>query len=186
MTQTDIDNGQVTSQATVVGYYGAVSLEQVSSPIEVTIPQVSGISLVLYSGTPVMPIEVGSMITYSFQVNNTGNLLLTNVTATDPLHGISLNLGTISTTSPYLGSYQYMITATDLLNGIVTSTLTVSGQTILLNPVTSSSATTVVLGQLGLSLNSYSGSPNVPPFLVGDPITYSYSVTNTGTFILIR
>uniref|UniRef100_UPI00349EA01B DUF7507 domain-containing protein n=1 Tax=Leadbetterella sp. DM7 TaxID=3235085 RepID=UPI00349EA01B len=56
---------------------------------EEDVPFTSTPSIDLVKTASAGPHAVGSVITYSFKVKNTGNVTLTNVTVTDPLPGLS-------------------------------------------------------------------------------------------------
>ena len=77
--------------------------------------------------------QVGETITYSFEVKNTGNVTLSNITITDILPGIVLSGGPISLLAGEINTSSftavYTLTIQDLINEMVTNQATVSGST---------------------------------------------------------
>ena len=75
--------------------------------------------------------QIGETITYSFEVTNTGNLAVTNITLSDPLPGIVLSGGIISLNpgqsdnNTFTGTYT--LTQADIDNGSVSNQATVTG-----------------------------------------------------------
>ena len=119
--------------------------------------------------------NVGDTITYSFTVTNSGNITLTNVTITDPKVTVvggpiaSLAPGAVDTTT-FTAVYTARATAA-------------SGGTVTAN----GSATTPLVGGAGALALTKSGTLNDGGdgiADVGDTITYSFHVTNTGPVTL--
>jgi uncharacterized repeat protein (TIGR01451 family)/gliding motility-associated-like protein len=144
VTQADIDAGTITNQASVDGF----------APDETKVSDLSGSSetnndadvLVICtapsititkdgmfndSTSPKGIINPGDTITYTFVIKNTGNVTLTNVTITDPLPGIVLTGGPLtslaagaSNSTTFIGTYT--ITQADINAGVVYNLATVS------------------------------------------------------------
>jgi hypothetical protein len=103
-------------------------------PEEEPVPQMPGIDLMKSgvfqdeNGDGIA--QVGETIAYTFVVENTGNVTLTNVTVIDPLVTVmggpiaSLASGVIDN-STFTGSY--VLTQTDIDNGMVMNVATVTG-----------------------------------------------------------
>ncbi|MEL6686341.1 MAG: Ig-like domain-containing protein [Pseudomonadota bacterium] len=146
LTQTDLDQGQVTNTATVSGQDpAAVVVTDISDdasgvapgsddPTITSIPQVSALRLektgsVNDGGDGFA--DVGDTVTYSFTVRNVGTVTLTNITVSDPLAPVSG--GPIAALVPGASdsasfTATYTLTAADLSNGAVQNVATASGQ----------------------------------------------------------
>ena len=144
-------------------------------------------------------VDVGDTISYTFTVENTGGLTVTDITLTDNLSGISLSGGPIASLAPgasdnstFTGTYT--ITQTDIDNGGVRNTATVSGDSNGdgTDDVSDTSgtysyldqATDVVFNQTAAlalvktaTLNDTDGSGD---HSAGDTISYSFAIYNTG------
>lgn len=130
ITQQDADNGILQNTATASGQPPG-TLPPVTTQDSVVLPpsQAPGISLAKAAdGTA--PLTIGSVITYSFVVTNTGNLTLTNVTITDPLVGLSPITCPGTTLAPsevMTCTATYTVTPADVDAGIVQNAATVTG-----------------------------------------------------------
>ena len=133
ITQDDIDNGEVLNTAIVTGTGPNDEVVTNSSTEEAPINIRESISLLKSAITADLPnpSSVGDVIPYNFEVCNTGNVTLTNVSVTDPLvtvTGIPITLapGECNQTS-FNGSYT--ITIADINNGMVQNSATTSANT---------------------------------------------------------
>jgi len=137
---------------------------------------------------------VGDTITYSYDVENTGNVALTNVTVTDahiglsvilctPAQGSNLNPGDMMSCSA-----TYVVTQADVNAGQIDNTGVVTGTDPDSNPVTDNDLLSEPVAQnpaLALTktgtLNDDDGTSGVS---AGDTISYSFQVENTGNVTL--
>ncbi|WP_340114992.1 DUF7507 domain-containing protein [Maribellus mangrovi] len=127
--------------------------------------------------------NVGDVITYTLEVINQGNVTLENVTVVDPLTGTNTNLGTIAPRSSRLVVAPYVTTQADLDAGVVQNTATVSGT----DPKGSNVNAMDVQLVLALQAPALNFEKTASPTLVvqaGDPITYTFTATNTGNTTL--
>jgi hypothetical protein len=154
--------------------------------------------------------QPGETVSYSFIVENTGNVTLTNITVNDPLFPISggpvavLSPGEIDATT---FSGQYVITQADIDNGVIENSATAEGTDPNGNTVTDDSddpqnpedvdpdmdgdpddPTLVPIGQNPLveliktgTLNDENGDGFAD---AGETITYQFVITNTGNVTL--
>ncbi|MFD2561721.1 DUF7507 domain-containing protein, partial [Aquimarina rubra] len=154
ISQTDINNGEVINSATVMGEdpngIGVMDVsdsgdetvdedgddDPTNDPTIITISQVPNLALtktgiyVDVNGDE-LP-NVGDEILYTFTVENTGNVDITNIVLIDPLVGITITggpinllVGEIDTTT---FTATYVLTAEDVLSGEVLNQATVTGQ----------------------------------------------------------
>ena len=131
------------------------------------------------------PFIVGDTITYSFQITNTGNVTLRNITISDPLPGLSAVTGYAVALAPgrsTIGTATYVVTQADIDAGLIVNTATATGTPPTGNPVSGDDSETVTFMQSpAISLDK---STDAGPFIVGDTITYSFQITNTGNVTL--
>lgn len=99
VSQTDIDNGHITNQATVyaVGpdnsYLSDLSGNLVTNDVPTVINICQGPAISLYKvADKKVELNVGDLVTYTFTATNIGNVTLTGVTITDPLPGLRVPL----------------------------------------------------------------------------------------------
>lgn len=125
ITQADIEAGKVINQATVEGDFTnpqtgeKTPLDPVpSEEIEVPLERVPGLALVKEATSNLTePAEADQTIDYTFTVTNTGNLILTGVTITDPLPGItpnSFDVGDLEPGESQIFNATYAITEDDI------------------------------------------------------------------------
>jgi uncharacterized repeat protein (TIGR01451 family) len=154
-------------------------------------PLVALVKTASVSGTGIL----GDVITYTFTVTNTGNTALTNVVVTDPMVGLTISGNPIDLLE--VGASSATITGTftisqaDIDAGGVTNSALVTAQDPDGNDITDISGTTndndlstiTTLTQTPavalLKTASVSGTG-----ILGDVITYSFTLTNTGNTTL--
>jgi hypothetical protein len=130
--------------------------------------------------------DVGEVINYTFTVNNTGNVPLTEVVVTDPkVAVIGGNIGTLVTDSdPKILSGSYEITQADIDAGQVDNTATADSKET--EPVTDKCSVSLTQKPL-LTLEKIGhlvDSNNNGYTDVGDVIDYTFTVQNTGNMTL--
>ena len=204
--QADVDAGSFTNTATVSGtdpQNGVVSdvsddpadATGVDDPTTVDFPQTPSLSLEKTADTSAFssPPVAGDQISYSFRVENTGNVTLTNVTVTDP--GVVLTGGPIATllpgqvdTTTYTAVYTLL--QADIDAGSFSNQANVEGNPPTGPPVSDTSDDpsnpagvddpTVTPIQQSPALTTVKDATIVNFANVNDQITYEYTVTNTG------
>ncbi|OUD10599.1 hypothetical protein BVC71_03660 [Marivivens niveibacter] len=191
VTQSDIDAGSYTNTATV----------SADAPAGVTAPADQSPSVTANGPTSTPSIDVtksgpanfalNDTLTWTFSIENTGNVTLTNVTINDPALGFSCAVGTIAPsqtvtqcadTTPF--SVSRTATQADVDAGSVQNTVTASGSA----PdttVVSDTASVLSTGPArapAISIDKTADTPNYAA--VGDTIDYTITVTNTGNVTL--
>lgn len=147
--------------------------------------------LVLLTSTPAIAVSktadvpyawVGDTITYTYVVTNTGDVTLSNVTAIDyPLGAVTLGAASLAPGAATTGTLIYTVLAGDLPGPLVNNVI-VTGR--------SATSVSVISGdQLSVPLTSspaiaVNKTANVTVAEVGDTISYTYVVTNTGNITL--
>ena len=202
VSQLDLNNGSVsdTSTANGTGPSGAVT----AGSNEVTVPAVQTNTLSVLKASPTVNYSaVGNTISYTYTVTNTGNTTLTNVSVTDnpvsPATGSSIpqcvNLtspsdpcsgATVGSLAPSQVAHftaTYAVSQLDLNNGSVSDTSTANG-TGPSGAVTAGSNEVTVPAVQTNTLSVLKASPTVNYSAVGNTISYTYTVTNTGNTTL--
>ncbi|MDR6845684.1 gliding motility-associated C-terminal domain-containing protein [Flavobacterium granuli] len=201
ITQSDIDAGKVTNTATVTAITptnGTVTDTSgttiiTDDPTVTTLtpsPSIAVVKTGVIGGTG----EVGYMITYTFTVTNTGNMTLNNIVINDALTN-SVNLAvspsTLAPNATGTATASYTIQQSDMDAGQVTNSATVTGTTPTGGTVTDISGTTITTDDdtvkiliqkpsIALVKTGAVGGTGA----VGDLITYTFAITNTGNTTL--
>jgi len=190
VTQVDIDAGSVLNLAT------ADSTESGPDTDDETVPLPQGPAIQLLKsgawvdGNADGNADVGESILYTFSVTNTGNVTLFDVTVTDPLvvvvgGPIAVLPGGATDSTTFIGSYA--ITQADIDAGSVFNMALATGEPLVGPPVTDTDDNTAPLPQ-NAALNIVksgvfgAGANNLAD--VGELITYTFTVTNTGNVTL--
>ncbi|MBN2851341.1 MAG: DUF11 domain-containing protein [Clostridia bacterium] len=178
----DLFNGSIDNTVNVTGRFEEQSLNDSDSK-SVTVIGTPGIS-VTKEADKTTYVE-GDTITYTITVTNTGNIPLTGVTLNDALVGLNLNLGNLATGSSLtvLPKPQHVVTNSDVLNGSVINTVSVSGMAADSQKEVSDQADNEVTVLASPSL-LVEKTANTDTGEVGTEITYSITVTNTGNVTL--
>ncbi len=135
-------------------------------------------------------VNAGDMITYTFSVENTGNVTISNITVTDPLlPTLSCTIASLApgvTDSCAATNNVYTLSQADIDSGSRDNTATATGADPGNNPVTDDDTQTVNLSSspsIVLTKTPTLDDTVVAPGGVvnaGDTITYAFSVENTG------
>ena len=188
LTQADVDAEELTNTATAEGTPPGSETSVPSTPSTVTIPapQAPGISVVKTASVETV-VEAGQEITYSFLVTNTGNLTLTDVAVDEGAFNGSgeISAAACPTTTLAPGQFvtctaTYTVTQADIdAGGDLENTATAGGTTPGGDPVDSVPSTSTVTLEQTPAL-TVEKTADVVAAEVGQDITYSFLVTNTG------
>lgn len=134
----------------------------------------------------------GSTVIWTYEVKNTGNILLTDILVTDSEEG---SVGTIASLAP--GTSQTLSLSGTAREGEYANTGTATGtytlgcpliSLILGNPlcptITASDDSSYFGSAPGISIDKTTNDSDGLMILAGDPITWKYEVTNTGNVTL--
>jgi uncharacterized repeat protein (TIGR01451 family) len=189
VTQADVDAGSIVNSATATGSPPATCFDcvpPVSPPsgVTITLPQDPGMTFEKTADTT-DPVAAGDVITYTFEVVNTGNVTLNDVTITDTLAGLvwvtGPNLGDIAPDGTATGSATYTVTADDVAAGDVTNSATADCAVSCL-PEPPTDEVTIPGADPGLSI--VKTADPIGGVVAGDTITYTFTVENTGNVSL--
>ncbi len=188
VTQADIDNGSINDTATATAdppIGGPVSSPPSSAAVGVTATP----SLTLTkTADPDSVTASGQTVTYTFVVTNTGNLTLAGVGVTDSqtapagalTTGPTCTSSTLAPNATTLCTATYTVTQADIDHGSVKDTAVATGSAPDGSTVTSDPASaTVAADQVsGLSITKTASPLSVSS--VGQSVSYTFVVTNTG------
>ena len=143
-------------------------------PLTVDNPAIS----LVESASPTSFTGTGQTVDYSYVVTNTGNVTLTSVGVTDTaVADISCPSATLAAGASETCTGSHTTAQADVTTGSITDTGTATGAAPIGGNVTATDGLTIPYSQITLAK-----SANPASFLAaGQPINYSYLVTNTGT-----
>jgi uncharacterized repeat protein (TIGR01451 family) len=200
VTQTDVDHGSVTDTASVGCKDPSGANCPSFPPSHVTVPSSPAPAVAIDKRAAVTPaadqqnLKVGDLIAYTYTVTNVGNTTLATVSVNDP---------SISATCPDVGAglapgdsvtcesdVSYVVSQADIDAGGVTDTATASCVDVSGGSCTPSPPSTVSVPAIPsphvtiVKTGTVSPAADQDGAQVGDKITYSYLVTNTGNTTL--
>ncbi|MBM7679641.1 DUF7507 domain-containing protein, partial [Gracilibacillus alcaliphilus] len=180
VTEADLENGNITNVATVTGNPPNPEDEPPTEEDENIVP-VGSIDLLKTSNVDAIT-EVGQEVTYTFEVTNTGEVTLNDVQVNDPMLGgeITLDKTTLEPGETTEGTAVYVVTEEDIVNEGITNTATATGNTPEDTPVEDED--TDNLGKASINLVKTSNVEEITE--VGQEVTYTFEVTNTGDVTL--
>ena len=185
VTQADVDAGSITNTALATGTPPVGAAVTDSDSAVVTVTQSPAISLTK-SAAPATVSAAGAAVSYSFVVRNTGNVTLTAVAVSDPLPGLSAVSCPVTALAPggsTTCTATYAVTQGDIDAGSVANTATVSGTPPVGAAVTDSDSALVTATRSPSISLSKSATPAAVA-AVGDAVSYSFLVRNTGNVTL--
>ncbi|WP_344669914.1 DUF7507 domain-containing protein [Catenulispora yoronensis] len=135
VTRTDIDAGQITNTATATGTPPTgPAVESAPSSATVTAATASSTLTVVKEAVPTSVDAAGQVVSYTFEVKNTGNTILTNITVTDtmtapagPVPAVSCPVTTLAPGASTTCTATYAVTQADINAGQITNTATAHG-----------------------------------------------------------
>ncbi len=198
MSQADVDNGSIVDNATSEGTTPTGGTQSdTSSTVTVGVTQTPSISITK-SASPTTVTGAGQIVDYTFLVTNAGNVTLTDVGVTDdpvsPAGGVTPTCQSLSnpggscsgaTTSLDPGQIAtftgtYAVSQADVDNGSVVDSATTQGTTPPGGTVndTSNTVTVDVTQTPAISITKSAVPTTVTA--AGQPVTYTFTVTNSG------
>jgi uncharacterized repeat protein (TIGR01451 family) len=183
--------GPLTNTVTVQGMSEGGALVTASDEASVQLSSArSSIEVVLEAqdsrGFPISPLDtlsVGETITYTYMITNTGETTLTDLSLVDDRLGeIPLSRTTLAPWERVTGSFSVTITEADLpgpfVNTVVVTAIDPSGKTV------TDSDTLVLFDLVSDGALTLLKTSDTTEAAVGETITYTYTITNTGDVML--
>lgn len=183
LTQEEINQGSITSQAVVSGRFGAQRFISLTATTTVTIAwdlqlyiNVNNVDFIP-SGMVVQP---GTHVVYTYYIENYCNVPLSNCYFIDQTGQVLL----LNTQVPFNGGYitspnAYLVTQADIIAGQLTITAAVGGFWGV-TEVTATTNSTIPITAVCQMEVFYYGQITTYPVVYGTPVTYYISVQNTG------
>ncbi|WP_035784922.1 DUF7507 domain-containing protein [Jeotgalicoccus psychrophilus] len=185
ITQADLNTGEVENTATVTGTDPNEAAVTDEDTAYIVGDQVPGIQITKTSDTEVYT-SVGQEITYTFEVENTGNVTLEDVNVSDAMfeEDIVLDTATLNPGDTATDSATYTVTQEDLDNGTILNTASATGTppgdgT----PPTDDTEIVIEAGQ-SPSIGLVKSAGESEGLNTGDNVTYSFTATNDGNVTL--
>ncbi|MEJ6388822.1 DUF7507 domain-containing protein [Gymnodinialimonas ulvae] len=186
ITQADLDAGLVDNSAVASTEFGLIPTVYNSPADTETANAATDPQLTFDKRVISAPITaVGQSITYEFEVQNTGNQTLTNVTVTDPLlPGLTCTVASLAPGANLICSENYTVTQADIDAGSVVNTATANATIPAGGSISGTDGETVAMPAANPLINlAKSASPD--PFgPLGGDVLYTFTVTNTGNVTL--
>lgn len=193
LTQADVDAGTVNNTAAAsAALPNSAIITSAASTTSTPLQRISSVSFDKVAGSIVdanatNKVDVGDTIQYSFTTTNTGNTTLTSIVVTDSKVGaVTCSPPTLAPSATLVCTKVYSLTQPDLDSGAVNNSATVSatpqgGTRFTSAPDETStpinSTGTMTLSKVPGAINDLDA--NGPD--VGDTISYTFTITNTGT-----
>ncbi|QYH35052.1 DUF11 domain-containing protein [Salinibacterium sp. M195] len=195
--QSDVDAGSIANTASAAGTApGATPVSDDSNPVvTTTVTPAPTLSLVKSGTLPAGSTSVaGEVVTYSFVIRNTGNVTITGAAVSDPLSGLSSitygtwpsgTTGTLAPNTQVTATATYTVKQTDVDAGSIANTATATGTGVSGGAATpKTSSATVPLASTAKLTVSKTGAVAAGANKVGDTVTFSFVVKNTGNVTL--
>jgi uncharacterized repeat protein (TIGR01451 family) len=186
VTQGDLDAGSLTNDASVTGT-GPLG-QPAGASAEVTVPALVAPALRLdKSVVPSSYAAVGDVLTFSFAVNNDGNVTLSSLAVSDQLAGLSAVACPSASLAPGESATctaTYAVTQHDLDVGVVANTGRASATAPSGSPVFSLVARAAAFAEEQPALTLEKSASHAVVLLAGTTITYTMVVANTGNVTL--
>ncbi|MFE7618691.1 hypothetical protein [Streptomyces sp. NPDC057496] len=180
ITDADAERGSVTNVATAHGRSGGEDVK--SKPDDVTVTVASELGLRLEkSADDTRVYRPGDKVTYTYTVTNTGNATLTGIGVTDDLvPGVRCEAMALAPGASTTCTGTYTVTEADAARGTVINVAAAHGRSGSTEVVSEPDEVTLrAEAETGLHLaKSVDDSRS---YRVGDEVTYTYTVTNTGS-----
>jgi len=185
--QADADAGSVTNRATATAIYSGQPVTSNQASTSVLVTGISNIKLAI-SATPNPATTLGTVINYIYTITNTGSLSLTApFTITDDTFPTLVDCsGATSPLAPGASTtctYAHTVTQTNLDNGSIVNTATVTANAGA-NLVTSTPVYAAVITYTPPRLTLEKSVDPVVATSIGQTITYTYALHNTGGTVL--
>ncbi|TFV91750.1 DUF11 domain-containing protein, partial [Algoriphagus kandeliae] len=185
VTQADMDNGTILNVATVVGFKGQNQVSDEDDAV-VTVERDPAISLTKTVDVESVSAE-GIVLNYTLVVKNTGNVTLSNGELKDPKTRFGVPVVTLAPGEEITFTTSYTVTIQDLLDGVpIVNIANVQGVDVVTQQVVRAEAQAIVNVNLTPDIEIEKTADVESVNVAGQVITYTLTVTNTGTAPLVN
>lgn len=192
VTQADLDAGRVDNTATASASAPNDAPVSTTDGTTTSLLANAALSLTKEGVAPTGTSFAGDLVTYSFEVENTGNVTISNVSIADELTGLSPisygdwpgDEGVLKPGERVSAAATYALTQIDLDRGNVDNSATARGTAPGNIPVSGIDADTVQLIAVPAVEFTKDGALSVGTPFAGDRVTYTFEVENTGNVSL--
>lgn len=193
VTQADMDKGSILNSAVAEGTAPGASSATRSAPSASSVTATANSALTMVkSAAPKTATKAGDKVTYSFVVTNTGNVTLSKIAINDtftapagPAPTIACPPSTVEPGAQTTCSGTYTVSQLDADKGLIHNSATAQGlapgSTV---PILSQPSQTTVTVAPNPKLTVVKAADPTTVSKVGDKVTYSFVVTNTGNVTL--
>ena len=186
VTQDDLNAGSVTNNASATGTPSGGTLTSPTDDATVNAEQLPELTMVKTAGEASFD-SVGDVLTYEYEVENTGNVLISALSVSDDkiatvtcdVPAIGNNDANLDPTETVICTASYSVTQDDLDAGAVTNNALATG-TPAGGTLTDAPASETVSADQQPAMETVKTATDVNFELPGDVTTYEYVVTNTG------
>ena len=187
LTQADVDAGSIISLVTGRGTAPSGAVVTATAPATVTIASTAGLTLVKTASQD-DDLSVGDIVTFTFDITNSGTATIDAIALSDPLPGLSAitfgpwpsTTGTLAPGTTVRASAQYTVTQADVDAGGVTNTAMLTGLTPSDATVSTSDTVELTTETRAPALELVKQDALSGDGVLGDSIAYSFTVRNTG------
>ena len=183
VTQADVDAGKIENTATAIGKDPSDDEVKDFDDETVTTVEADAELTVEKTANPTSGVAKDGVITYTVTVTNSGNVTVKDITLEDTLVTLPEDKATIGTLAPGASkeiTYTYTATQADVDAGEINNTATATGKDPSDNDVTASDDATVTTVDSDAELTVTKTADKTSGVKVGDVITYTVTVANTG------
>ncbi|MBQ9890003.1 MAG: DUF11 domain-containing protein [Firmicutes bacterium] len=180
VTQADVDAGKIDNTATATGKDPAG--KDVTGTDDATVTTVAADAKLTVEKTaaPEKDVKVGDKVTYTVVVTNSGNVTVTAIALTDTLVTLSEEAFDLAPGANKTITYEYTVTQADVDAGKIDNTATATGKDPAGKDVTASDDATVTTVAAEAALTVEKTAKPTEGVKVGDKVTYTVVVTNSG------
>ena len=181
VTQADIDAGQIVNvvKANAEAERGPKPAE-VSATATVTAEKADPALTVTKTASKTNGLKANDKVTYTVVVTNSGNVTVKDIALEDTLVNLTENAFTLAPAGTKTITYEYTVTQADVDAGKIDNTVTATGKDPKNKDVTGTANATVIAENAAAELSITKSANTTDNVKVGDTITYTVVVTNTG------
>ena len=182
VTQDDVDTGKIDNKVTAEGTDPQGETVSDYDELTVTAKDAAASLTVEKTADPTSGVKVGDTVKYTVVVTNNGNVTVRNIGLVDPLmaEADAPEAFTLAPKGTKTVTYEYTVTQADVDAGVINNTATATGKDPKDNNVTASDSAEVTTVEAEAALTVEKTADPTEGVKVGDTVTYTVVVTNSG------